>query len=289
MRASLLCIKHFSFAFLQFIYFFCTKNYLMPKMNFNFIKYSRIADIRMAQLLMINDFTVIIDKLTRWENKGVNNPIWKTPPTLSCGANNIDRIFDDVPYAIGLNDLTSTTLSNILRDVPISSNGGKKIDIEDISMNLNENKQIDIISDSKDILPISAITLQFSLLEYYEFECYREELRNGKLELIDIEKFSLQQLKTRGFESLFNGRIDYHVMAYSRQNVKKRINSWSKMGIEPLEDELLNEYELMSNRRNILTHEIDYDLPTIKEAYSFYEKCKTIAKNIGTKLNDKSL
>jgi hypothetical protein len=241
-------------------------------MDFNYKKYSSIADTKIIQILMINDYTTIVNKLMLWENTGKDNPVWQIMPTLSCGANQEDRIFDDVPYAVGLGEKTSTIMNKILEDVPLDPKKGAK--------------KINIKIENEETLSFLAITLQFSLLEYYEFECYRNELFNDKLKLIDTEKISLEDMKKRGYENLINGRIDYYTMVYSRQGVKKRIENWKNINIEQLDPKLRNTYEEMSVRRNELIHEVEFSKPNIDEAIAYYENCKILAKSIGNNFKD---
>jgi len=124
----------------------------------DFGNYKILAFKRQAQIMMVHDCNIIVDKLTRSENKGKSNPVWEEMPTLSSGQNEDDRIFDDIPYAIGLSECTADLLFAISSSETPSANGGFRCPIEILG---------------KEILPLLSITTQFSLLEYFEVELYK--------------------------------------------------------------------------------------------------------------------
>lgn len=229
-------------------------------------EYRLISLKRQAQIMIVSDCNTIIDKLTVWQNKGKDNPVWQTAPTLTAGANNEDRIFDDVPYAIGLSEYTSALLEKLVTDSPINENGGKSCPIE-------------IVDHT--ILPTLSITTQFSILEYFEIEQYRKALQNGKVFDIDTDKFFLKDICARGLETMITGRISALTDNYSLKGVAKRVtNSWKAIGITPMDDEDAKLYSDLADRRNELTHEINCPAPNLEEAKSYFENCNKIAKII---------
>lgn len=187
-------------------------------------------------------------------------------PSLTVGANNEDRIFDDVPYTIGLSDYTSSLLQELVAKQPVGENGGNPSPIK-------------IADDS--ILPTLSITTQFGILEYFEVEQYRQALQNGKVFDIDTDKFFLKDINARGLDTMIAGRVKALADSYSLKGVAKRVNSsWKAIGITPMDDDDAKLYSDLADRRNELTHEINCSAPDLEEAKSYFENCNKIAKII---------
>ncbi len=68
----------------------------------DFGNYKILAFKRQAQIMMVHDCNIIVDKLTRSENKGKSNPVWEEMPTLSSGQNEDDTPVRDKNSAIKL-------------------------------------------------------------------------------------------------------------------------------------------------------------------------------------------
>lgn len=229
-------------------------------------EYRQLSLKRQAQIMVVSDCNTIIDKLTIWQNKGKDNPVWQTMPSLTSGANKEDLIFDDVPYAVGLSEYTSSLLAMLTQNEKIGSNGGYKC-------------PIDIVD--KEILPTLSITTQFGLLEYYEVETYRTALQKGKIFDIDTEKFSLKDISAKGLDVMMAGRVKALTDSYSLKGVAKRVTTyWKSIGVEPLTDDEKDLYVRLADRRNELTHDISYTAPTLKEAIKYFEDCNIIALRI---------
>lgn len=229
-------------------------------------EYRLISLKRQAQIMMVADCNTIIDKLTMWDNKGKDNPVWQTMPSLSAGANKEDRIFDDVPYAIGLSNYTSSLLEELVAKQPIGANGGKPCPVK--------------IADDT-ILPMLSITTQFAILEYFEVEQYRQALQNGKLFDIDTDKFFLKDISTRGLDTMIAGRVKALTDNYSLKGVAKRVtSSWKAISVAPMDEDDAKLYSDLADRRNELTHEINCPTPDLDEAKTYFENCNKIAKII---------
>ena len=76
-------------------------------------EYRYLSLKRQTQIMMVADCNTIIDKLTIWQNKGKDNPVWQKMPTITAGEGKENIIFDDVPYAIGLSEYTSSLVSEL--------------------------------------------------------------------------------------------------------------------------------------------------------------------------------
>lgn len=229
-------------------------------------EYKSISLKRQAQIMMVADCNTIIDKLTMWQNKGKDNPIWQTAPTLSAGANREDRIFEDVPYAVGLSEYTSSLLEKLVSNQPIGENGGKACPIK-------------VVDET--ILPTLSITTQFGILEYFEVEQYRKALQNGKVFDIDTDKFFLKDINTRGLETMIAGRVKALTDNYSLKGVAKRVtSSWKAIGIIPMDEDDAKLYSDLADRRNELTHEINCTPPDLEEAKTYFDNCLKIAEII---------
>ena len=229
-------------------------------------EYRYLSLKRQTQIMMVADWNTIIDKLTIWQNKGKDNPVWEKMPTITAGEGKENIIFDDVPYAIGLSEYTSSLVSEL---------ASKKV------QNNSEGYSCPIDIVDTEILPTLSITTQFGLLEYYEVETYRIALEKGKLFNIDTDKFLLKDITRKGLDVMVAGSVKALSDNYSLKGVAKRFTThWNAIGIEPLSDDAWDLYVQLAERRNELTHEISYKAPTLIEAKKYFEDCNKIALRI---------
>lgn len=229
-------------------------------------EYRYLSLKRQAQIMMVADCNTIIDKLTIWQNKGKDNPVWQIMPTITAGEGRENIIFDDVPYAIGLSEYTTSLVSKLTSSQDQNNSEGSSCPID--------------IVDSE-ILPTLSITTQFGLLEYYEVETYRLALEKGKLFDIDTDKFLLKDISKKGLDTMIAGRVKALSDNYSLKGVAKRVTThWNAIGVNPLSDDERELYVQLAERRNELTHEINYKSPTLEEAIKYFDDCNTIAMRI---------
>ncbi len=237
---------------------------------FDYQKYLKISRDRMINALLVSDYGTLTEKLMRWENKGFNNKVWKEAPSISAGANNKDidiKILDEVPYTIMIRDDSSELINKLMyEDTVQKSNGGKKLNYER--------------KTTQELLALLTIPIQFSILEYFEFQSIEKILYDGGVFLIDTDKFSLKDLNDRGFDTLKNGRIDFQIKSYQRQPIKKRVKIWEKLNLKSLSENDINLYQDLSNRRNELIHEVEFNHPDTSEAINYFENCREIASKM---------
>jgi hypothetical protein len=106
-----------------------------------------------------------------------------------------------------------------------------------------------------------AILDQYSLLEDYEFSQYDLVIEKN-IEEIDTQKYTLKDVKNRGYDNLRSGVVQNYSAQYQRESVSKRIKTkWTSNNIQLLNEDLINLYQAMGNRRNELTHDINHFNP----------------------------
>lgn len=242
-------------------------------MTFDFRMYQNVSRDRMINALMVADYGTVTEKLMNWHNKGADNPVWKTGPAISAGANRPETILEEVPYAIRLSEHSSTLISKLTEEVNVNpKKGGKRLDFEE--------------KTSEELLAALIIPVQFAILEYFEFEIYKSKLINGGIYLIDNQGITLKDIKETGIESITAGRIEHQCRQYQREPIKKRIEGWQRMGVDPLSNEMVAKYLLLAERRNTLVHEVHFKHPTLIEAIEYFNQCTCVASEINKHLND---
>lgn len=242
---------------------------------FDYQKYLKISRDRMINALLVSDYGTLTEKLMRWENKGFDNKIWKEAPSISAGANNKDidiKILNEVPYTIMIRDDSSELINTLMNeDIINEKNGGKKLNYEKKS--------------TQELLALLTIPIQFSILEYFEFQSIEKIFNNGGIFLIDTDKFSLKDFNDRGLDTLKKGRVDFQIKSYQRQPIKKRIKIWERLNLTSLTEDDINLYQDLSNRRNELVHEVEFNHPDTSEAIKYFENCREIAFKMEEILN----
>lgn len=217
-------------------------------MDFTYTDYKKLSNDRMINFLLVADYATITEKLMIWQNKGRDNPTWQKDsggPIISPGADREPIILDEIPYCVALSNATSKLLTELVdmnqfsySDAPGTWKGNR------IKLSFDEKSSLELLS------PL-IIPMQFSFLEYFEFHCFENELRNGSIIKVDTEKYSLKDFKEKGFERILEGRIKHYMTVYQRHSIKDRMKYWEKILIQPLEEDVIIIYEDLSNLRNI--------------------------------------
>jgi hypothetical protein len=224
----------------------------------------------------VADYGTITEKLMIWENKGFDNSVWKDGAAISVGANrdNItEALLNAVPYCIKLNDEITLLFNELTKEGPQEYNkrGGLKLDIEEKS--------------SYELLALLSIPVQFSILEDFEFSCIRQKLENGGIYEIDNQSITLKLIRDKGIEKIVKGRIEHQMNSYKSKSITTRIDKWPDLGLRPLDNKIADIYSNLSERRNVLIHEIIFEPPTLNEAIEYFKKCRLIASKINDSLS----
>lgn len=232
--------------------------------TFNFQAYLKVAANRIIKMCHVFDYAKCIEKMTNFDCAGNENSAWKEGPFLFTLYEKQPKLTYDIPYCFQHSFICADITGKYWEGNP-----------DDYPKN-----------ESEKLLSGLSIVYQFSVLEAYDFWCYENELKSGAIYTIDTDKFSLIDIRDKGLGRLVSGRIENLKNEYERKSVKKRAISWSKLGINPLTDEILEMYEKISLRRNEIVHEMEYQEPDIREAIEYFNKCIYIAKQIGISFND---
>lgn len=221
-----------------------------------------------------SDLAISARKMMNWDKEA-----WSTAPRLATVANRPDLDENLLPLVHALSNELRVTISLIFKEPEpsdISKNGGASFG--------HENEFIPV----EHIIGTQTILYNYCLLEAYEFDLYRKVLHEKRENFFD-EKFSLKDIATRGVNILVEGILEREQNRYERMGVRKRINLWKNLGIEPIPEKWIVAYEEISNRRNTLTHEAHPDDVTLVEAIIIFHRTRLISRQLANHFNDDSV
>lgn len=238
-------------------------NEVIEKMNLFTISAVRTSDLAISARKMMN-----------W-----NKEEWATRPCLVTGGNRPDLDESQLPLIHSLSEEMSKTFGLVF---------GKPESCEftedgDVSFG-NEKDFISV----EHIIGTQIILYNYCLLEAYEFNLYNRLLTDNSENFTD-EKFSIKDFQNRGSDKLLAGILEREQSKYERMGVRKRIETWSKLGLEPISEKWLEIYDILSERRNNLTHEAHPEDVELKEAIVYFHHMRLVAKEMAIQFNDKSI
>lgn len=238
-------------------------NEVIEKMNLFTISAVRTSDLAISARKMMN-----------WDKEE-----WATRPCLATAGNRPDLDESQLPLIHSLSEEMSKTFGLVFgkpESCEFAENGGVPFGSEK-----------DFIS-VEHIIGTQIILYNYCLLEAYEFNLYNRLLK-GSSESFTNEKFSIKDFQNRGSDKLLAGIIEREQSKYERMGVRKRIETWIKLGLEPIPEKWLEIYDILSERRNNLTHDAHPEDVDLKEAIIYFHHVRLVAKEIAIKFNDKSI
>lgn len=238
-------------------------NEVIDKMNLFTISAVRTSDLAISARKMMN-----------WDKEE-----WTTRPCLATAGNRSNLDESQLPLIHSLSEEMSKTFGLVFgnpESCEISENDGFPFG--------NEKDFISI----EHIIGTQIILYNYCLLEAYEFNLYNQILKKNSENFME-EKYSLKDFQNRGLDKLLSGIIEGEQNKYERMGVRKRIGIWNKLNIEPISEKWIRIYEVLSERRNDLTHEAHPVDVELKEAIIYFHHTRLVAKELANHFSDETI
>lgn len=238
-------------------------NEVIEKMNLFTISAVRTSDLAVSARKMMN-----------W-----NKEEWATRPCLVTAENRPELDDSQLPLVHSLSEEMSKTFGLVFgkpESCEFSENGGMPFG--------NEKDFISI----EHIIGTQIMLYNYCLLEAYEFKLYNQLLKDNPEKFME-EKYTLKDFQNRGFDKLLSGVFEGEQSKYERMGVRKRIGTWNKLDIQPISEKWIKIYEVLSERRNDLTHEAHPVDVELKEAIVYFHHARLVAKELADHFNDETI
>ncbi|AOP91834.1 hypothetical protein MEW69_004538 [Klebsiella pneumoniae] len=204
---------------------------------------------------------------------------WSTGPSLHSAANRprLDKTI--LPLALKTSELFQLAIHviNDFKTPEKGKGGGRKF------INIHE------MTKPEEIMSAQTILYLFCLLEEYEFYVYEKELSSNLQRICNDDKYTLKDVEEYGIEGIRRKSIDRHMAEYQFSSCRKRIKRWGRLGVKELSENQISLYEVISKRRNELTHLSSPEPASRLEALNYYLVCRNIVRYISICFGDKSI
>ncbi|HSH04352.1 MAG TPA: hypothetical protein VLL52_17715 [Anaerolineae bacterium] len=218
-----------------------------------FDEYITMSDKHMASLYLCMDIAHAGEKMMDPNNSGENNKAWTEGPYMASPANKED-LNRSYPYILKTGKDNMVLMGyQFGASPPKNDNGG-------VDINLNESNRL----KSTEIIPTTAIFMQFAILEAFEYSAFNRYITKNPIT-------PKQEKQTKD---------------YMRKPTGKRMNLISWLTGNPVSSELKRMYRSISDHRRDLTHKPEVICDSPEGALVMYIVSQYIAYQIAIHLDD---